>query len=503
MLRKTLLSLFFYSIMWSLSGQAYQPLVLEDAHWKICQTSAEEAWSCGTLFEYNLGADTVVGNVDYHKLYRRSFLPNGESGGGLGAYDLPLRIVSETLVGLIREDLSGRKVFWRDVSSLLCPDAPNSEFLLYDFALSVGDTLAGCALGSMDTVVVTAVNLEDIYGTERRVFQLSTGFELIEGIGYTSGLLELPIPSVSTLSTSLLDYCRAPDMDCNVAIQKGMINPYQEWHISESINYFSGGFTRITFEYRFRNPIQIDGHIYFNLEERQQATQPTWQETGYRFREANGKVYRTSPIEPDAEELLLYDFSLTELGDTFSLSTLVLGEANMQLVLVDTITLNNGEQRRRVHWSPGYPLNQNWYWIEGFGANDHPFFPYYTFINDLDGERRKLQCFYSEPDLDTPLWQNDIFTGCYDYLVANEDVQATKISIFPNPTRTSLTLEGGILGDSYELYDVHGKQVKRTVVSATSAITVNLENLPSGIYVYRLLSTDGNLRKTGKIIKRE
>ncbi|WP_367391519.1 T9SS type A sorting domain-containing protein [Lewinella sp. LCG006] len=503
MLHKTLPLLFLCSAVWSLVGQAYQPLVLQDAHWKICQTSTEEVWSCGTLYEYYLGADTIVGNVDYHKLYRRDFLPNGAPGGGLEAYDSPLRIVSETLAGLIREDLSGRKVYWRDVSIELCPAASTNEVLLYDFALSVGDMLESCLLEGVENVVVTAINLENIYGTERRVFELSTGFELIEGIGYTSGLLELPIPPVSILSTSLFDYCRAPDMDCNVAIQKGMVNPYQEWHISESINYFSGAFTRITYEYRFRNPVQVEDHIYFNLEERQQATQPAWEETGYRFREANGKVYRTSPLEPNAEELLLYDFSLTELDDTFFLSTLFLGEVNMELVLIDTITLNSGEQRRRLHWSPGYPLNRDWYWIEGFGANDHPFFPYHTFIDEIDGERRSLQCFYAEPDLDTPLWQNDIFKECYDYLVANEELQAAKIRIFPNPTRASLTLEGGAPGDLYELYDVHGRQVKRAIINTASTLIVHLDDLPKGVYTYRLLSSDGNLLKTGKVVKAE
>lgn len=500
MLRQTLLCLCFYSIFSTLSGQAYQPLVLEDAHWKICQTSSEDTWSCGLLYEYFLGTDTIVDNLDYYKLYRRDFLANGEPGGGLGAYDLPLRIISETLAGLIREDLSGRKVYWRNVSTVLCPDDPTDEILLYDFALSVGDTLESCALGATDTVVVTAINLANVYGTERRVFELSTGFELIEGIGFTSGLLEIPVPPVSIISTSLFNYCRAPDMDCNVAVLKGMVNPYQEWHIHESIYYFSGAFIRITYEYRFRNPVQIDGHIYFNLEDRQPVSQPEWEETGYRFRESGGKVYRTSPLEPNAEELLLYDFSLAELGDTFLLSTLLLGEANMQLALIDTITLNNGEQRRRMHWELAGQSTEEWYWIEGFGANDHPFFPYNTFINEIDGEQRKLQCFYVEPDLENPQWQNELFTECYDYLVASEELQKSEVRIFPNPTRTEITLQGVTPGDRFSLYDVYGKEVKQIIVD-TPLQTLNLYRLPNGVYHYLLSSGEGVFRKTGKIVK--
>ena len=67
----------------------------------------------------------------------------------------------------------------------------NSECLLYDFGLTVGDSLGGGCFGFSPCTIVTSIDSILVGSNYRKKFNLSSAsYSIIEGIGSTSGLLE-------------------------------------------------------------------------------------------------------------------------------------------------------------------------------------------------------------------------------------------------------------------------------------------------------------------------
>jgi hypothetical protein len=134
------------------------------------------------------GGDTTIDNLNYHKLYEggTSFGPGG-----------PYYSAPEFAAIYVRDDTANKKVFIRFAGLSL-------EILLYDFGLNVGDTLPDAYTSAkVAGVFITAIDsilLED--NTYRRRLKLnSVGYvsvidslSLIEGIGYTGGLLRPILP---------------------------------------------------------------------------------------------------------------------------------------------------------------------------------------------------------------------------------------------------------------------------------------------------------------------
>ena len=97
-------------------------------------------------------------------------------------------------------------------------------------------------------------------------------------------------------------------------------------------------------------------------------------------------------------------------------------------------------------------------------------------------------------------WQIDsgtIFsTNCAAPLSINDFSLNNSISIFPNPTDDfiEISLSNGIELDSVEIYDIIGKKVLNS-----SQNRIDIENLPEGIYILTINTSNGVLSK--KIIK--
>ena len=87
---------------------------------------------CGSLY-YEMKGDTLIGNQTYNKIYRRegdfyyiTTPPNSLAGGNFSIC---------TYIGGIRQDISAKRVYFIDSTM-------TSDTLLYDFDLSVGDTIS-------------------------------------------------------------------------------------------------------------------------------------------------------------------------------------------------------------------------------------------------------------------------------------------------------------------------------------------------------------------------
>lgn len=414
---------------------------------------------------------------------------------------------NEILAGFIREDVSTRKVYWREGGNTIACTSIADEILLYDFTKEVGDTIIVNCLADDYPLVIQQVAIEEHYGMERTVYYFEDELRQIEGIGFETGLLFPPIIQPNYGPDRIIDYCVGNDMDCGVITPDMMINPYREWHLlNSSFDFSNGNAWTATTEHRFRDTLYHDDHLYLRMQTRQQDENGPleWEFTEYAYRQDGPRVYRYPQYawQPD-DELLVYDYSLA-VGDTFSIPGMLNFLQPMIVQDIDMVVLENLEVRRRFVFTPEeWQGLQDWYWIEGIGANDHPFFPDESFVDAVDGPEVKTQCFYVEPDLDDPIWRQFVSDDCLTYIVATEDVPAQLgVEVYPNPTENLLYMESVPIGAYAKLYDMTGRLVLQTPAAESDAlIELDLSALHVGIYSWELLNTDHQRLAAGRVIK--
>jgi len=79
------------------------------------------------------------------------------------------------------------------------------------------------------------------------------------------------------------------------------------------------------------------------------------------------------------------------------------------------------------------------------------------------------------------------------------NLKSNKISIYPNPTQTTLTVEGVTKGTIIQLKDVLGRQVIHTIATANKTV-LHTAQLTAGNYLLILTTTDGEVM-TEKVVK--
>jgi len=168
----------------------YHPFPDSNAVWNYrFQMNCFANGNADETYSIMLTSDTLINNVTYRKLtipYVQS-MSTGTCGGYTSGYK-----------GAIRQDSSTKTVY-------IVPPSNNTEQLLYDFTLQVGDTVSGYienSIGSLDTV--QSIDSILVGNTYRKRWEINNcyGIYLIEGIGSTYGLIE-PSPGCVT---DLADY---------------------------------------------------------------------------------------------------------------------------------------------------------------------------------------------------------------------------------------------------------------------------------------------------------
>ncbi len=162
----------------------YHPFPDSNAIWN------NYSWSyCGQGFDmwainysYTFDSDTLINSSTYHKIFIPAVVIDAMNGhcDSTGSWIEPGRYA-----GAIRQDASVRKVF-------VVPPAETNEQLLYDFNLTVGDSVLGyiqCNTGPPDTVI--AIDSILIGNNYRKRWFINNYYNIyyIEGIGSTNGLL--------------------------------------------------------------------------------------------------------------------------------------------------------------------------------------------------------------------------------------------------------------------------------------------------------------------------
>lgn len=95
-----------------------------------------------------------------------------------------------------------------------------------------------------------------------------------------------------------------------------------------------------------------------------------------------------------------------------------------------------------------------------------------------------------------PIELNPDLTPCNN-LGVNDEVNATNVSLFPNPVNSYLNIKSNTAIDNYTIYNVLGKQILQS--NSDSGKEINVEGLTSGMYFINIVS--GNKRSTLKFIK--
>lgn len=223
--------------------------------------------------------------------------------------------------------------------------------------------------------------------------------------------------------------------------------------------------------------ISIEDIVYNKIYRSTDSLNTNWQFINtYLRQDTTSTVYIK---EYEGDEVPLYDFSL-ELNDTFFVSDfcyLIVNE-------IDSISLNNGEMRKRLKMErQGADIGFD-FWIEGIGSK-------YGVISHFDAcatdYADDLLCFYSNSELLYPSFPASCF------ITPVREIEQTNIKVFPNPLEDILVIEDDELSlKAFAIYDASGKKIMCNSLTSNSN-TINLEELKSGFYILRLIDKKGNL----------
>ena len=207
----------------------------------------------------------------------------------------------------------------------------------------------------------------------------------------------------------------------------------------------------------------------------------------------------------DTDELLLYDFGLTE-GDTAKLARIVThfgGNPSLMTELLfkiekrDSLLLPNGWRKR---WKAKC-LNPNdlgyaeEIWLEGIGST---FGPVDRFICNLSGSVGKVHCFWYNGQTEDVLlpYEGCLVEPIQDCLttvnVAQPEHAAFTVSIAPNPFSDYLNLSfsGEMPPDvSVRLLDMTGREMLLRQQRTGNSFQIERGNLPPGVYFLEMKNT--------------
>jgi hypothetical protein len=163
-------------------GQAYQPFPTANAMWRENKTGFQ--CSCCSDYQITITGDTVINLTTYHKLQKTGIKYQEDL---IGNCTSNIQSFINQYVGCFRNDSINKRVYFVPPFSL-------SDTLLYDFNLSLGDTVKSYLSGfTGEDWVVTDVDSVYLGNQYHKRFKLNNCLPktlfIIEGIGSTFGLL--------------------------------------------------------------------------------------------------------------------------------------------------------------------------------------------------------------------------------------------------------------------------------------------------------------------------
>ncbi|MEX2380295.1 MAG: T9SS type A sorting domain-containing protein [Vicingaceae bacterium] len=184
---KTLIAIIICSLssILDIRAQSYVPFPEKNAVW-----TEFEIWidphpkdnSTCTDIIYETNGDTIINNTRYIKLYRTMTTFIYQFSRCSNIYSILFPPSYNKLYGFYRNDTNQMKVYFWDLYS-------SNERLLYDYDINVNDTINQNLIQGTKKVWVDSIVNQTFSNNNRRVYYLSNKSVMIEGIGYTSGLI--------------------------------------------------------------------------------------------------------------------------------------------------------------------------------------------------------------------------------------------------------------------------------------------------------------------------
>jgi hypothetical protein len=179
-MKKLLLLLVFISPFFSKAQtNVYHPFPDSNAVWGMIGGCIDGFCGDWGYFKDYYDGDTIIDGFAYKKIYSEGIQM---TGGSCCPYP------GTAGTGYLREDTLARKVYWRT-------QWMNTDTLLYDFTLNIGDTLRGYLEYCGSGVPVTVQSIDSIFinTSFRKRINFDTSdfcmyYSIIEGIGSTTGL---------------------------------------------------------------------------------------------------------------------------------------------------------------------------------------------------------------------------------------------------------------------------------------------------------------------------
>lgn len=197
---------------------------------------------------------------------------------------------------------------------------------------------------------------------------------------------------------------------------------------------------------------------------------------------------------------LLYDFG-ANAGDTLILDYFNTQDGTSLKMIIDSTStiLVNGEERKiqYITCGDGILIEFGHHVIEGIGNTSY-MFP--TLDGSLDGPLRCYQenssALFLNPFHPDYGWNHQ---DCEQIITGIEEIEKNEgVSIFPNPTSSSISIKNIDRPTTYKIINTFGKIVAHGVVSQSNEI--NIAKLSAGIYFIELESK--NTLNSLKLIKK-
>ncbi|MBK7427299.1 MAG: T9SS type A sorting domain-containing protein [Saprospiraceae bacterium] len=261
----------------------------------------------------------------------------------------------------------------------------------------------------------------------------------------------------------------------NIIIAQQFVNPSNEW-FTDDCCYAVGETHCTTYKYSFGDSVRINSVLYYELNTNNMN--PFFFDFGRYYREENGRVFMKYTEEE--EEFIIYDFNLTvgeqlEIGNSdFSF--------NVEVISVDSITLNSGEKRKRLEVADASDHNTKTFWIEGVGSALATLNPLHMFSLDCWVD---FNCFHTEDIVEYQVGNCQLTSSKSINLVEN------KISCYPNPASNELIISA-ISDDTTERLEILDlKQHFQIITKELSPI--NLSGYPAGMYFAKVTFANGTI----------
>jgi len=268
------------------------------------------------------------------------------------------------------------------------------------------------------------------------------------------------------------------------------IQENKTWNVVECMNW--GGCGTQTF--KIMGDTTIDQTEYKKLYATNDTTLSNWFKYGA-LRENENIVYFY--LFANETEVVLYNFNLN-VGENFITTHNSIEyqgcPIEMEVTSIDTVTIENGEQRQRFNFSDGEK------WISGIGSLYGLI--YVGVVQCIIDMSYDLSCCHENEEL---VFKSPNFDNCFINTVGlNENSIKTYHSFCPNPfTQTTVLNFDYSSSQTYRLQIINstGQIVKKINQINAGSIEISGNQLNSGIYFY-LLTNDKNEIISGKLIKK-